>query len=255
MNRTYQAKNRTFQRSPYSKNKLSSFKPTTRRPRFNKRFIPRNGNRNNRLQRVQNAINYSKNYQRPFQQRSFNANNNSSTNDNNSNVTNRNNNREIYVKNLPRYVNEKMLFNLFRNEGRIIYSKVLYDNVGFSKGVGRILFMNFKDAMNAIKKWNNTEYNGNMLRVEYKAVQNTENRNNDYNKFSNNNSGNNTNSTNNGNNKGNRRNNNANFRQFNFNQVNHYGNKFNSNNNYNNNRYYNNGYRNFRRPFRNNVNY
>lgn len=254
MNRTYQAKNRTFQRRPYSNNNLSSNKPITRRPRFNKRFIPRNGNRNNRLQRVQNVINYSRNYQRPFKQRSFNINNNS-VNNNNSNPTNRNNNGEIYVKNLPRYVDGQMLFNLFKNEGRIITSKVLYDNVGFSKGVGRINFMNFKDALNAVKKWNNTEYNGNMLRVEYKTVQNRENGNTAYNKFSNNNGVNNTNNTSNGNNNGNRRNNNANFRPFNFNQVNHYGNKFNPNNNYNNKRYYNNGYRNFRLPFRNNVNY
>lgn len=250
MNRAYQANNRTFQRRPYSNNNYSSFKPITRRPRFNGRFILRNGNKNNRLQRVQNVINSSKNYQHPFQQKPYNTNNNS-TNNNNSNVTNRNNNREIYVKNLPRYVDNQILFNLFRNEGRIINCKVLYDNVGFSKGVGRIIFVNFKDAMNAIKKWNNTEYNGNILRVEYKTVQNVENRNNTYNKFSNNNN----NNTNTVKNNDNRRNNNINFRPFNFNQVNHYGNKFNPNNYYNNNnRYYNNGYRNFR-SFRKNANY
>ena len=237
MNSAYSAKNRMSQRANFSKNNYSSFRQSTRRPRFNKRFIPRTNR--NRLQRVQNVINYSKNYQRPYQQRSFNVNNNTNPSFN-SNNSNGYNNREIYVKNLPRFVDDQMLFNLFKNEGRILSSNILYDNVGFSRGIGRILFMNFKDAMNVIKKWNNTEFKGNVLKVEYKTVKNGENRNGTYNKFGN--------GINN-----NMRNNNY-IRPFNqnFNRNNTYSNKF--RNNYYNNNNYNNSYGRYR-AFRNNRNY
>lgn len=238
MNSAYPAKNRMSQRANFSKNNYSSFRQTTRRPRFNKRFIPRTNR--NRLQRVQNVINYSKNYQRPYQQRSYNVNNNTipSFNSNNSNGYN---NREIYVKNLPRFVDDQMLFNLFKSEGRILSSNILYDNVGFSRGIGRILFMNFRDAMNVIKKWNNTEFKGNVLKVEYKTVKNGENRNGTYNKFGN--------GINN-----NMRNNNY-IRPFNQNFIrnNTYSNKFRNNYYYNNN-YGNNGFSRYR-AFKNNRNY
>ena len=242
MNRTYPANNRMSQRANFSKNNNSSFRPTTRRPRFNKRFIPRTNR--NRLQRVQNVININKNYQRPYQQRPYNGNNNISNNTNiNGNVNNRNgyNNREIYVKNLPRFVDDQMLFNLFKKEGMILSSNILYDNVGFSRGIGRILFMNFKDTMNVIKKWNNTEYKGNVLKVEYKTVKNGDNRNSNYNKF--------------GNGNVNNRWNNNYVRPFNpnFNRNNTYSNKFRSGY-YSNNNYSNNGFNRYR-AFRNNRNY
>ena len=238
MNSAYPAKNRMSQRANFSKNNYSSFRQTTRRPRFNKRFIPRTNR--NRLQRVQNVINYSKNYQRPYQLRSFNVNNNTNPSFN-SNNSNGYNNREIYVKNLPRFVDDQMLFNLFKSEGRILSSNILYDNVGFSRGIGRILFMNFRDAMNVIKKWNNTEFKGNVLKVEYKTVKNGENRNGTYNKFGN--------GINN-----NMRNNNY-IRPFNQNFIrnNTYSNKFRNNYYYNNN-YGNNGFSRYR-AFKNNRNY
>ena len=238
MNSAYPAKNRMSQRANFSKNNYSSFRQSTRRPRFNKRFIPRTNR--NRLQRVQNVINYSKNYQRPYQQRSFNVNNNTNPSFN-SNNSNGYNNREIYVKNLPRFVDDQMLFNLFKSEGRILSSNILYDNVGFSRGIGRILFMNFRDAMNVIKKWNNTEFKGNVLKVEYKTVKNGENRNGTYNKFGN--------GINN-----NMRNNNY-IRPFNQNFIrnNTYSNKFRNNYYYNNN-YGNNSFSRYR-AFKNNRNY
>ena len=237
MNSAYSAKNRMSQRANFSKNTNSSFRQPTRRPRFNKRFIPRTNR--NRLQRVQNVINYSKNYQRPYQQRPYNVNNNTNPNFNSTN-SNGYNNREIYVKNLPRFVDDQMLFNLFKSEGRILNSNILYDNVGFSRGIGRILFMNFKDAMNVIKKWNNTEFKGNVLKVEYKTVKNGENRNGTYNKF--------------GNGINNNMRNNKYQRPFNqnFNRNNTYSNKF--RNNYYNNNNYNNSYGRYR-AFRNNRNY
>lgn len=238
MNSAYPAKNRMSQRANFSKNNYSSFRQSTRRPRFNKRFIPRTNR--NRLQRVQNVINYSKNYQRPYQQRSFNVNNNTNPSFN-SNNSNGYNNREIYVKNLPRFVDDQMLFNLFKSEGRILSSNILYDNVGFSRGIGRILFMNFRDAMNVIKKWNNTEFKGNVLKVEYKTVKNGENRNGTYNKFGN--------GINN-----NMRNNNY-IRPFNqnFNRNSTYSNKFRNNYYYNNN-YGNNGFSKYR-AFKGDRNY
>ena len=238
MNSAYSAKNRMSQRANFSKNNYSSFRQSTRRPRFNKRFIPRTNR--NRLQRVQNVINYSKNYQRPYQQRSYNVNNNTNPSFN-SNNSNGYNNREIYVKNLPRFVDDQMLFNLFKSEGRILSSNILYDNVGFSRGIGRILFMNFRDAMNVIKKWNNTEFKGNVLKVEYKTVKNGENRNGTDNKVGN--------GINN-----NMRNNNY-IRPFNqnFNRNNTYSNKFRNNYYYNNN-YGNNGFSRYR-AFTNNRNY
>ena len=242
MNSSYQAKNRVFQRANFSNNNYSSFRQVSRRPRFNKRYIPRTNR--NRLQRVQNVININKNYQRPYQQRPYNGNNNISNNTNiNGNVNNRNgyNNREIYVKNLPRFVDDQMLFNLFKKEGMILSSNILYDNVGFSRGIGRILFMNFKDTMNVIKKWNNTEYKGNVLKVEYKTVKNGDNRNSTYNKFGNGNVN-------------NRWNNNC-VRPFNpnFNRNNTYSTKFRSGY-YSNNNYSNNGFNRYH-AFRNNRNY
>ena len=242
MNSSYQAKNRVFQRANFSNNNYSSFRQVSRRPRFNKRYIPRTNR--NRLQRVQNVININKNYQRPYQQRPYNGNNNISNNTNiNGNVNNRNgyNNREIYVKNLPRFVDDQMLFNLFKKEGMILSSNILYDNVGFSRGIGRILFMNFKDTMNVIKKWNNTEYKGNVLKVEYKTVKNGDNRNSNYNKF--------------GNGNVNNRWNNNYVRPFNpnFNRNNTYSTKFRSGY-YSNNNYSNNGFNRYH-SFRNNRNY
>ena len=242
MNSSFQAKNRVFQRANFSNNNYSSFRQVSRRPRFNKRYIPRTNR--NRLQRVQNVININKNYQRPYQQRPYNGNNNISNNTNiNGNVNNRNgyNNREIYVKNLPRFVDDQMLFNLFKKEGMILSSNILYDNVGFSRGIGRILFMNFKDTMNVIKKWNNTEYKGNVLKVEYKTVKNGDNRNSNYNKF--------------GNGNVNNRWNNNYVRPFNpnFNRNNTYSTKFRSGY-YSNNNYSNNGFNRYR-AFRNNRNY
>lgn len=242
MNSSFQAKNRVFQRANFSNNNYSSFRQVSRRPRFNKRYIPRTNR--NRLQRVQNVININKNYQRPYQQRPYNGNNNISNNTNiNGNVNNRNgyNNREIYVKNLPRFVDDQMLFNLFKKEGMILSSNILYDNVGFSRGIGRILFMNFKDTMNVIKKWNNTEYKGNVLKVEYKTVKNGDNRNSTYNKF--------------GNGNVNNRWNNNYVRPFNpnFNRNNTYSTKFRSGY-YSNNNYSNNGFNRYH-AFRNNRNY
>ena len=232
MNSRYYQRNRRFVKpSSFSRNNYSSIRPISRRPRLNKRYIPIA--RRNRLQRVQNIINSNKNFQRRYQQNSFSANN--YVNKNGNAYNNVNNNREIYVKGLPRYMDHQGLFNLFRKEGRIINSNIVYDNVGFSRGVGRILFANFRDAMNVVKKWNNVDFKGNTLKVEYKAPKiNAVNRNNNaYNKFGKDNNWNNNYS-----------------RPFNFNQTNNYSNKFRYN-------YYNRTYNNRGRfhSFNKNFNY
>ena len=244
MNRRYQPKNQMLYNSfNFSKNNYSSFKPTYRRQRLNKRFIPIA--RRNRLQRVQNIINYANNFRRPYQQREYNNVNNVNNNANNNNAhsynsnNNANENREIYVKGLPRYLDDLGLFNLFKKEGMIINCNILYDNVGFSRGTGRILFANFKDAVNVIKKWNDIEYKGNTLKVEYKVTKNVDNKNEMYN------------ANRNGNNNRNSRKNYY-MRPFNFTQANHYSNKFKTNYYYNNNNY--NGYNRYRH-FNNNNNY
>ena len=168
MNKPYQPN--LSQNSSFSQKKgFASFKPRGNNPRrLVKRYMPRIGR--NRLQRVQNIINRttntSTNFQRPYQRL------NNNPNKFNNNRPRINNNREIYVKGLPRFVDNSSLFALFKTEGRIIKCNILYDNVGFSRGIGRILFTNFKDAMNVIKKWNNTIYKGNTLKVEYKTVPN-----------------------------------------------------------------------------------
>ena len=226
MNRTFQD-NRSKNSFNSRKRRHASFKPITNpRRRIFKRTIPQIGR--NRLQRVQNMLNRTTNFRRLYQGlnvKSVNLNNNTIVN----------NNREIYVKGLPRFVDNTGLFNLFKNEGRIIKSNILYDNVGFSRGIGRILFTNFRDAMNVIKKWNNTVYKGNTLKVEYKTAPNVDNRNNAYNgKFVKNNNVN--------------RNNNDYFRSFNFKQGDKCNNNFRPN-------YYNNRNKNDFRygTFRNNY--
>ena len=178
--------------------------------RPNRRYVP---TRRNRLQRVQNALNMNRSYQQPNPKRVYNK---FSMNTNlipyyyNSTNPIRYTKREIFIKGLPRYIDNRGLFNLFKKEGRIINCNVLYDNVGFSRGIGKIEFLNYRDAWKVINKWNNITYKGFTLKVEYKKTKNQ------------------TASTNN-----------RNYVQFhNYQQNNNYSRKFNGNKfNYNNYRY------------------
>ena len=191
--------------------------PTTKRlfqkrnynGRPNRRYVP---TRRNRLQRVQNTLNINRSYQQTNPKRVYNK---FSMNTNllpyyNSFNPIRYTKREIFIKGLPRFIDNKGLFNLFRKEGRIINCNVLYDNVGFSRGIGKIEFLNYRDAWKVINKWNNATYKGFTLKVEYKKTKNQ------------------TASTNN-----------RNYVQFhNYQQNNNYSRKFNGNKfNYNNYRY------------------
>ena len=142
----------------------------TRLRRPIRRFFQRN--KRNRLQRVQNALRYNNKFRRPALKNNYNryALNGKSNNNRNNNTSN--NKREIYVKGLPRFVDNKGLFNLFKNEGRINQCKVLYDNIGFSRGIGKIEFSDFRDAWKTINKWNNSNYKGFTLKIEYKKARN-----------------------------------------------------------------------------------
>lgn len=76
--------------------------------------------------------------------------------------------RNIIVKGLPRSVNDKELFNLFRYEGRLVKCWVIYDKLGLSKGLGEMVFANPRDTWKVIQKWNNTFYKGKTLKIVYK---------------------------------------------------------------------------------------
>ena len=140
--------------------------------RPNRRYVP---TRRNRLQRVQNTLNMNRSYQQPNPNRVYNK---FSMNTNlipyyyNSTNPIRYTKREIFIKGLPRYIDNRGLFNLFKKEGRIINCNVLYDNVGFSRGIGKIEFLNYRDAWKVINKWNNITYKGFTLKVEYKKTNN-----------------------------------------------------------------------------------
>ena len=75
--------------------------------------------------------------------------------------------RIIFVANLPYYINNRTLRNLFRKEGRIVDSRIVYGRNG-SKGYGFIEFNNPRDAWRSIQKWNNTTLDGRTIVVEYR---------------------------------------------------------------------------------------
>ena len=172
---------RTFQRSNYRTSlRQKTNKPSvTRRRKLLKRFYPQNRQnrryyqktRRNRLQRVQNILGFNRNYQQRRQTKQNNNYSKFSPRNNQNQNQNAISKREVYIKGLPRYVDNKGLFNLFKNEGRIVHYNILYDNVGFSKGVGKIEFADFRDALNVINKWNNSTYKGVTLKAEYKKMQ------------------------------------------------------------------------------------
>ena len=237
---SYQMKNKFYQ------NRIPR-KFNSRFNRPNRRLFPKFRRNRNRLQRVQNIVNNKRNFNAP---KTRNNNNYYSSNSNRYFNGNTNSKREIFVKGLPRFVDNKGLFNLFKNEGRIVKSNVLYDSIGFSRGIGKIEFADFRDAWKAINKWNNTSYKGFTLKLEYRKSRNEQNGNNRNNR----NNGNNVNSGNSGNN-GNTGNNvstgdnatsnfgyNKNYgKTSNYRAINGYSRKYNQNR-YNYNKYNSNGY-------------
>ena len=161
----YSLNNRFQIKNKFSSNRFQKRLNYSRTNRQNRRLYPKF--RRNRLQRVQNILRY-RNFKTTRPKRNYNTYSFSNKSQN----VNTNSKKEIYVKGLPRFVDNKGLFNLFKNEGRIVKCNVLYDSIGFSKGVGKLEFANFRDAWNVIKKWNNTPYKGFTLKLEYKIIKN-----------------------------------------------------------------------------------
>ena len=87
-----------------------------------------------------------------------------------------NSERVVYIKDLPLYFSRRMLFHLFKKEGRILFCKIYYDDLGFPKGVGKIEFEEPRVASKVIKKWNNLPFRGTVLKLGNK-YENQENEN------------------------------------------------------------------------------
>ena len=77
------------------------------------------------------------------------------------------NRRTIFVGGLPRSINNRILLQLFRREGRIISYRVMRNRGGFSRGFGFVEFANPRDAWRSIQKWNNTTLGRNIIHVRY----------------------------------------------------------------------------------------
>ena len=73
--------------------------------------------------------------------------------------------RVVYIKGLPHYFSKRMLFHLFKKEGRINFCKIFYDEFGFPEGKGKIEFADPRVASKVIKKWNNSHFRGSVLRL------------------------------------------------------------------------------------------
>ena len=60
--------------------------------------------------------------------------------------------RIIFLGGLPLKVGRRRLYSLFRKEGRIINTNIVYNRNGRSKGYVFIVFVNPRDAWRAIQK-------------------------------------------------------------------------------------------------------
>lgn len=125
--------------------------------RRNRRFVPRR-NRLERAQNNQNGIGRPRN--RRFRRFNFSG---------------RRRNfglRILYVGGLPRRINNRQLFNLFRGEGRIGSYRVVKDRAGYSRGFGFVEFQRPRDALRAVQKWNNTTLDRNIIKVQFRRRRN-----------------------------------------------------------------------------------
>lgn len=76
--------------------------------------------------------------------------------------------RKLFVGGLPKFVDNRRLYGLFRSEGMIVGCQVAFDRMGISRGFGEVEFRHPRDAWRVIQKWNNTTYAGNTLRIEFR---------------------------------------------------------------------------------------
>ena len=108
----------------------------------NRRQGPIN-NRRNRLERAQNATNKSENKKNveKFNNRKYYG------------MRRRIGLREIFIAGLPRNVDSRRLFNLLKNEGKVIRCTVLKNSYGYSRGIAFAEFQNSRDSWKVINKW------------------------------------------------------------------------------------------------------
>ena len=119
--------------------------------RRNRQIVPRR----NRLERAQN--NRIRNGRRRLFRRPNNFNRRANIN-----------RRTIFVGGLPSTINRnRLLFQLFRREGRILSYRIMRNRAGFSRGFGFIEFARPRDAWRSIQRWNNTTLDRNVIKVQY----------------------------------------------------------------------------------------
>jgi hypothetical protein len=85
--------------------------------------------------------------------------------------------RIVFVGGLPRNVDNRKLFQLFRVEGRIVGCKIVFNRMGLSKGYGFVEYANPRDAWRSIRKWNNTMLEGQYITVQYRKRRRANNQN------------------------------------------------------------------------------
>ena len=81
-------------------------------------------------------------------------------------------NRTLFVGGLPKNINNRILLQLFRNEGRIISYRVMRNRLGISRGFGFIEFVRPRDAWRSIQKWDRTTLGENTITVRYIRMRN-----------------------------------------------------------------------------------
>ena len=126
--------------------------------RRNRRFVQRR-NRLERAQNNRNRLGRSRNNIRFIRFNNFNR---------RINVRN----RTLFVGGLPKSINNRILLQLFRKEGRIISYRVMRNRFGISRGFGFIEFARPRDAWRSIQKWNRTTLGGNTITVRYIRMRN-----------------------------------------------------------------------------------
>ena len=148
--RTRRTQNRT-RTGPLGKSRTNTRRRARIISRRNRRFVQRR----NRLERAQN--NRIRNGRRRLFRRPNNFNRRANFD-----------RRTIFVGGLPSTINRnRLLFQLFRREGRILSYRIMRNRAGFSRGFGFIEFARPRDAWRSIQKWNNTTLDRNVIKVQY----------------------------------------------------------------------------------------
>ena len=148
--RRIQIRNRN---GPQNKQRTNTRRRTRLISRRNRRF-PQRRNRLERVQNIRNRIGGLRNNKRFIRFNNFNRRINFER-------------RTIFVGGLPRNINNRLLLQLFRREGRIISYRVMRNSSGLSRGFGFIEFARPRDAWRSIQKWNRTSLENNIIKVQY----------------------------------------------------------------------------------------